>query len=500
MNDASSLSLNALGFFNYLHDTLTQPLGSWEGFHRPLSQSMNFALRYQIAFSTYAVAMLQQATPAYRGPHIEVMQAAIEKMLHRDVWGYWRVPEPQPKHEHKPSQSSTQLTLMAAPPKRTVSAPSDPIAQNNLQYSGHLSTILGLYEKLSGEHTYDEPFMLKDAASGVEFSYTHSKVAERIHAQMVQNKFGGVCCEQGMAYVPCNNHAMASNTLHDALHGTQYAEANAGWLKTVRGKLVLKGPALRGVFGTAYIKDFGLATPVAFNFTDAWGLAFMVPFARPLVRRLYGKFKRRAISRAGSDGAYVGSHGVSERMEISDIPVNTGFGMILSRAMSDAELASDIQRYSEQAFGAKWEGAKYYYAGATRALHATALYALAEAMQPGGDDFVRLFNNPPDQQTKEQPYLSSVQSNSGSIGVSQARYNASTQTLQIGLRQVGDPAVLRDGKTVLACLVLRNVAGKVCVEGMEEGAVKMERLPNGDLSLGLSVNPLGESVLTIPCS
>ncbi len=64
---------------------------------------------------------------------------------------------------------------------------------------------------------------------------------------------------------------------------------------------------MRGVFGTAYMRDFKMATPVAFNFTDAWGLAFMLPFDRPLVRKLYSKFKKRGIVRAGSDGAYVGS-------------------------------------------------------------------------------------------------------------------------------------------------------------------------------------------------
>src|SRR6478735_6628654 len=112
MNDQSSLSLNALGFLNYLHSTLTRPLGSWEGFHQPLSQSMNFALRYQVAFATYAVAMLQQATPAYRAPHLDAMRAAIEKMLHRDVWGYWRVPQSQDNHDSGASSHSSQIALM----------------------------------------------------------------------------------------------------------------------------------------------------------------------------------------------------------------------------------------------------------------------------------------------------------------------------------------------------------------------------------------------------
>jgi hypothetical protein len=461
---------------------------------------MNFALRYQVAFATYAVAMLQQATPAYRAPHLDAMRAAIEKMLHRDVWGYWRVPQSQDNHDRGGSSHSSQIALMVAPHQRAIAgAPSDPIAQNNLQYSGHLSTILGLYEKLSGDHTFDSPFTLRDPASGAEFIYTHSKVAERIHSQMEQNRFGGVCCEPGMAYVPCNNHAMASNTLHDALHGTNYRQANAGWLKTVRGKLVLKGPSIRGVFGTAYMKDFGLATPVAFNFTDAWGLAFMVPFARPLVRRLYGKFKKRAISRSGSDGAYVGSAGVSERMEISDTPVNTGFGLILARAMGDAPLAADISRYSEKTFGAKWHGNLYSYAGATRTLHATALYALAEAMQPGGDTFVRLFNDPPNPTANQQPYLASIQSESNRIGVSQAFYSESTRTLQIGLRQVADPSILRNAPPISATLTLSNTTGNISLETPTQPPPEYTRSHNGNLTFTTQVTPQEETILIIRC-
>lgn len=502
MPDPPTLSLTSLGHLNYLRSVLTQPTGLWEGFHRPLSQSMNFALRYQIAFATYALAIMQQATPAYRAPYIEAMRAAIEKMLHVDVWGYWRVPQSQSNSEKQSTQGHShagQIVMMAAPPhRRTIpGAPSDPIAQNNLQYSGHLSTILGLYEKLSGSSAYDEPFTLSDPKTGVEYTYTHSKVAERIHAQMVENRFGGVCCEEGMAYVPCNNHAMASNTLHDALHGTNYRAANAGWLKTVRGKLVLKGPALRGVFGTAYMKDFGLATPVAFNFTDAWGLAFMVPFARPLVRKLYGKFKKRGISRAGSDGAFVGSAGVSERMEISDIPVNTGFGLILARGMGDAELASDISRYSAQAFGARWDGDRYSYAGANRALHATALFAIGDAIQPGGENFVRLFNDAPDPAAKQKPYLASANSESGNIGVSQAYYEASTGTLHLALQQVGDLETLRNATPASATLTVANVSSDVQVENNSQLDTRYSRLPNGDIAFEITVQPEQVSIIKV---
>ena len=301
--------------------------------------------------------------------------------------------------------------------------------------------MLGLYEKVSGDRRYDTPFSLRDPASGVEYTYTHTKVAERIHTQMHSTGFGGVCCEQGMAYVPCNNHAMASNTLHDALHGTGYREANGPWLKTVRDKMVLRGPALRGVFGTAYVKDLHMAAPVAFNFTDAWGLAFMLPFDRHLVRKLYSKFKKRSISDAGTEGAFVSSSPLSERMEISDVAINTGFGTILARGIGDVVLSDALLSYASSAFGATWQDGRYFYKDAPRTLHSTALRAIAEAILPGGAGFTRLFNDPPRPGRDVDPHVAGLSDPTGHTGISQAEYDPQERTLHIILTRVGDPAL-----------------------------------------------------------
>jgi hypothetical protein len=491
---AIGLSRESLGYLNYLRGVLTQPLDSWDGFYQAQSPSMNFALRYQLAFSTYALAALAQRTPAYRAPYVEAMRAAIERMLRVEAWGYWRAPQP----DAGPAgglASSGHVAVLVSPHQRVpVGPPSDPIARDNLQYSGHLSTMLGLYEKLSGDSRYDNPFTLLDAESGVSYSYTHSQVAERIHRQQRENNFGGVCCEQGMAYVPCNNHALASNTLHDALHGTEYSRGNARWLQTVRDKLVLKGPAMRGVFGTAYMKDLKMATPVAFNFTDAWGLAFMLPFDRPLVRKLYGKFKKRGVNRAGLESAYVGSSVVSERMEISDVPINTGFGLILARGIGDVALADTLARYSASAFDASWEGGAYYLRGAPRTLHATALYALASAIEPGGADFTHLFNAPPDRPLLSEPYLAEVSAPSQPPGVSQAEYDRQEKTLTLALTLSCDPGSLRSASPVEATLTVANVPANARIEVNGRPRAEDDYSRQGDsLIFNVVVDPVEET-------
>ena len=480
------LTLENLGHLNYLHSMLAQPLGSWDGFYTPQSPTMNFALRYQLAFGLYAVASLSQRTPAYRAPYVEAMRGAIEKMLDVASWGYWRAPSPSNEQA-----GTSHLTVLAGPHQRLPAGPpSDPIARDNLQYSGHLSTMFGLYEKLTGDDRYDSPFTLHDPKSAAIYTYTHMQVAERIYQQMRENKFGGVCCEPGMAYVPCNNYAMASNTLHDALHGTRYSEANDEWLRTVEKKMVLKGPALRGIFGASYMKDVGMATPVAFNFTDAWGLAFLLPFDPALVRKMYPTFRKR-VTRAGARGAYVGSSSFSDKTEISDIPINTGFGLILARAVGDARLAGALHRYSASEFALGWEDDRLFYKAAPRTFQTTSLHALAHSIQIGSADFSDLFTAPPDKRKWAEPYLERISDNSGVIGVSRAEYSTSEQTLHISLQHVGDPSLITRAPAHHVTLQMKQLKSrpKVEVNNSTLSDTDQSYTENGMLSIRISVSP-----------
>src|SRR4051794_7253978 len=136
----TGLTSESLGLLNYLHAILSQPSGSWDGFYIPQSASMNFALRYQLAFGAYAVAALAQRTPAYRAPYQEALRGAIQKMLDVASWGYWRAPS-----DNTSISGSGHIAVLTSPHNRAPAGPpADPIAKDNLQYSGHLSAMLGL--------------------------------------------------------------------------------------------------------------------------------------------------------------------------------------------------------------------------------------------------------------------------------------------------------------------------------------------------------------------
>ncbi|MFL5735044.1 MAG: hypothetical protein ACJ78Q_17955 [Chloroflexia bacterium] len=494
------LDLKALGYLNYLHRVLSQPLGSWDGFYTPQSPSMNFALRYQLAFGAYAVAALAQRTPAYRAPYAEALRGAIEKMLDVASWGYWRVAKPERAEAGQASSSHVAVLLSPHASRLPAGPPSDPIVRDNLQYSGHLSSMLGLYEKLTGDATYDRPFTLHDPESGAAYTYTHGQVAARIHEQMLENRFGGVCCETGIAYVPCNNHALTSNALHDALHGTSWALSNARWLRSVRSKMVLKGPALRGIFAVCYLKGVGAGAPVAFNFTDAWGLAFLLPFDRSLVRKLYRKFKSR-LTVEGPEVTYLSSSSLNEKMEISDVAINTGFALIVARGMADEETASRLESYAAREFGATWEGASYSYRGAPRTLHSTALYALAGAMTSGGEDFAALFNAPADPAASTQPYVAGVAA-PFKVGISRAEYDPSLKTLDLAFRQVGEPAALRNAPPTQVEISLGNIdlRPQVTIDGAIIDQDSYTHHGNGTLRLQIKVPSQQEATCKVALS
>ncbi len=456
---APALTPESLGHLAYLHRVLTggpnaassaatavPDLQSWDGFYTPLADGMNFGLRFQLAFAGYAVAALGLHTPAYLRPTVAALGAAIERMRDVRAWGYWRPPVPGPEG----TSGGGHVALLVGGHRRATGPPpppGDPVVQDNVQFSGHLGTLLGLYERAGGDGRYDAGFVLDDPESGAHYEYTHSAVIERLVAQMRGNPFHGVACEPACAYVPCNNHAMTATALHDATHGTAYAAANADWLAWVRGRMVLHGPAARGLFGACYLRDLHLTAPVAFQFTDSWGLAFLLPFDRALVRRLYPRFRKR-MSRAGAV-RYVGSAPICAKMEISDVALNTAFGLIVARGLGDAATAAGMAAYAQTTFNRRWNGPELYYAGAPRTLHSTALYALADVTDPASDLLTRLFHAPRDPVLDRQPLLDCVTTGDPAAppelrppaphcAIAAAAYDPAMHTLTLATQPLGD--------------------------------------------------------------
>ncbi len=416
----SNLSTEQAGYLRYLHAALTRPLDDWSGFYPPRSQNANFALRYQIAFASYAVAALATRTPAYRRPYADALRAAIGRMIDYATWRYWEL-TPGVPHEQTAQGYSA-----------------DPLAWGNVQYAGHLSTMLGLYAKLTGDHRYaDTGFVLE--GGGHHFSHNHHDVAATIHQQMADNQCHGVSCEPGCVYLSCNNHSMSSNLLHDQLYASDYAAVNAAWVAWLKEHM-LTGmfPTLKhGLFNVVYMSEMKHALPVSFNFTDGWGIGLLAPFARPLTTTLYPRY-RREVKRVWPDLAYVPSGPMTERMEVSDRPLNTAFGYIAARELGDATTATAIHNYAVARLGLGERNGQLACWAAARTLYTTALFALGSVDALDGAGWSAIVLSPYQPERLREPTLDALLLDDQictplDADVSVAQYDADTHTLHLAI-------------------------------------------------------------------
>lgn len=425
------LSRTDIGHLNYLAGLATQPTDDWSGWFAAKGENANYARRFQIAFAGYALAGLAACTPAYRGLYGQALRGLIERMIHRDTWQYWAA------HDQN--------------------IPPDPIIQGNVQYSGHLSCLIGLYEKITGDHIFDQNFKLvwdDDHA----LTYSHRQVAETIHRQQVANPFHGVPCEPGNVYAPCNNHAALSNILYDQAHGTNLANVNDEWVAWAKKHMFAKPPIPlpQGVVSVVYMTQLKMAAPVSFNFTDAWGLALMAPYNRKLVEEHYPKF--RSQFGKGNELACLHSAGINDRMEISNTGLNTGFAYMLAREMGDTALANRLRRWADETLAPTWEGNRLYYSAGKPAIYVTALFTLGDVLNERG--LYHLFAEPWLEDRWSRPYLETV---SPSVAVTAAEYDPDRACLVLGLDS--EPKMAMPEQIELLCANIDSITG---IEGLSQ--------------------------------
>jgi len=326
-----------------------QPRDEWHGFFVPRSESMNFGLRFQLAFPCYAAAAIARAVPEERDRCLQIMAGLVERMLDQRAWAYWA----------------------------HATGSHDPVGRANIQYSGHLGHMLGLYELLGGDDRFKRPLRFEYRGRAVE--YTHQQLVTALYEQMRRNHYHGVECEPGNTYVACTDHALWATVLHDRLHGTAYAKVNSEWLAFLERRLAFRGPRVigRGAVTAIYFTRLQWAAPLGLNFMDAWSLAFMAPLAPELTRRLARRLWPGL--RGAGNTLCLPSAPLWTRMEGSDTAVNTGFAYVLAVELGEHERARRLRAYAEQHLQPIEHGGARMYLGGLAAPYTTALFALGDA-------------------------------------------------------------------------------------------------------------------------
>ncbi|KAL9487933.1 hypothetical protein ACSS6W_000210 [Trichoderma asperelloides] len=177
------------------------------------------AYRYQLATMAYAIAAAQyHRRPAARSVFKPLMERVIHKMLRRDVWGYWFLTlhsgsfvDPDVKELRKPW--------------------ADPICKETPCTRGHLLLMTALYAMLYDDERYEQDDSLVFNWNPVywgfgaeSFSYNRATLQEAILKEMEANGWIGVCCEQNMVFIACNQFPLTAMRINDVRDGTQVAD------------------------------------------------------------------------------------------------------------------------------------------------------------------------------------------------------------------------------------------------------------------------------------
>ena len=201
-NATEEFSERDLRLMRFLLDRALQPVESFDGFEW-LDQFQTAAIRYQLHFSGYALAMAQASRlPALHGYLDAEQKRLIEKQRDHRVWRYWAL--------------ENAWGYLARNP--------DPIAKANIMFSGFTATQMAMFQAASGARDFLAPgrFALEHA-EGQRFAYDFPAIIDVLFDQFSNSRFGLLACEPNWIYPLCNTITLAAIKAADAqLGGTRW--------------------------------------------------------------------------------------------------------------------------------------------------------------------------------------------------------------------------------------------------------------------------------------
>ena len=197
------LSLQDRQHAKALLDRALQPIDEFNGFDE-LEPFGTSALRYQLNFAQYALALLQYShAPAFKGYLSEAQKNLILKMTDRKAWKYWKLENMWGNFDLNP----------------------DPIVRDNIMFSGYLGVMLGTYEAATGDNCFNQPGSLRfTCKSGEEFVYDLPSIAEAINRNFEKAPYTLFPCEPHWVYTMCNPFGLNTLLISDRLNGTALYE------------------------------------------------------------------------------------------------------------------------------------------------------------------------------------------------------------------------------------------------------------------------------------
>ena len=298
-----------------------------------------FARRYNIAFAGYAAAAIgMRGDSSARKAAGAVLGNCVERMLRRDVWGY--------------SQAKSYWGTKPWAP--------DPCYRENVMYTGHLLQLLALYECFTGDRKYSTDGFDFVWKKGKRVHYDVKRLIDVTVEQMRENASGGINCEPGLMFFPCNNHPHVALAMFSALgYGEWSAEAKR-WERWALAHFF--GPFFGGgAFNLVCHAKTGVMYPRGHGGLDAWSLLWYEPWAsdrRQVVALWKECAKRIDWDWLGSDPD--GLKPYANCLDPANVPpvVCVSFLAAAARACGDRERAERFERIADRSLARR--GGMYY--------------------------------------------------------------------------------------------------------------------------------------------
>ncbi len=436
-----------LGHIRHIRNLLNQPPGDWSNMHgRGPAQDDFGALRYQLAFMTYALALAHRhRLPAAPGVFQPLFEKAIEKMLSSDVWIYWR-------------DASRGGAVFNAHLADSLEEMWDPVLRDNIMYSAYVQSMALLHGYLFDDDRYAQPGALTFShytpfwGEEHRFEYDRNSLSDHIYWLMAQNGFLGVACEPNCIFQACNQPAILGFRLRDLLEGTSVAEQvvrdyDAAWREF--GRLDDRGHYFQMV-----LEDRRIPSPNRNGAPagDAFTGALMNMWNRDFVHENYAHQAQAYLVESGEGTLAVTFPGRSAIIPEGrpDVPLENGdFGWmaVWAAEMGDEQTLEELLAHADAYMNPVWSaGALNYPRNDVRsdaeghrteiaAIDGNALLPYARLNVPDG--MWKLYNVPWEDGHFTRPALTVVDED---IDVSRAFFDAASDRLLFRVRRRGDVA------------------------------------------------------------
>ena len=320
-----------------------------------------FARRYSIAFAGYAAAALgQRGSVMDRQSAGRTLGNCIRRYVRKDEWAY--------------SMSKDYWGRKPWAP--------DPCFRENVMYTGHLLQLLALYESFTGDRRYWTNGFDFVWSGAVRVHYTVEKLIDVTVHQMRRGPNGGLTCEPGLMFFPCNNHPHVALALFARMgHGDWSGDARRWerWALSHFRRPLLGGGALNLVY---HVRS-GLFYPMGNGGLDGWSLLWYEPWAtdRGAAIALWNEVARKIDWKSldGDPDLFVSERSCCHPADVPPV-VTASFLAAAARACDDRATAEKLERMVDKTI-VRRDGMLYLDVGREWRIGATAnrIISLAES-------------------------------------------------------------------------------------------------------------------------